>query len=58
MTNLDLFGNPLPDEATHAAPKFLPPPPITETIWWWGLRENQWTPGQIIKEGLTTTIWK
>jgi hypothetical protein len=54
----DLFGNPIRDESPHAAPKLLPPPPITETIWWWGLRENQWTPGQVIKEGLTTTIWK
>jgi len=58
MTTLDLFGNPLPDEPRFSATP-VPPPPAPETqTYYWALRGREWTPAEIIKEGLTTTIWK
>lgn len=58
--NLDLFGNPLPDEPPHpptVSPKPSPAPPPEWDAAYWGLRGRVVPPEQVVKEGLVTTIW-
>lgn len=56
--NLDLFGNPIPDD--KPAPKLVVTPvtrpvqPDTTTVW----TGIPWEPAQVIREGNVTTIWR